>query len=76
MAAMIKLVCAAHLERSQEDPLVTSVDVAGGQWAFCAGGAQDGHEWRPIEPMALESLRVRPRRLLEDLLGTRPVRHL
>lgn len=66
MAAMIELVCASHLEPSKNDPVVTAVD--GGLWAFCAGGAQDGHDWRRIGPTALEPLRARPRRLLQDLL--------
>ena len=66
MAAMMELVCAAHLEPSKRDPLVTAVD--GGLWAFCPGGAEDGHDWRRVEPIPLGSLRVRPRRLLQGLL--------
>ncbi len=63
---MIELLCAAHLEASKIDPTVTAVD--GGRWAFCVGGATEGHDWRDIEPTALGPLRVRPRQRLQDLL--------
>jgi hypothetical protein len=67
MAAVIELVCAAHLEPSKNDPIVTAVD--GGRWAFCPGGIEDGHDWRRIEPMALGPLRARPRQRLRELLN-------
>ncbi len=63
---MIELLCAAHLAPSKSDPTVTAMD--GGRWAFCVGGATAGHDWREIEPTALEPLRVRPRQRLQDLL--------
>lgn len=53
MAAMIELTCAAHFE-TRAGPLVTTVE---GIWAYCLGGGEDGHEWRRIEPTALELLR-------------------
>jgi hypothetical protein len=70
MSDMIELVCAAHLERSKNDSLVTAV--GGGRWAFCAGGAADGHDWRQIEPTAVASLRTRPIRGLQGLLNQEP----
>ena len=69
MSDMIELVCAAHLERSN-DSLVTAVE--GGRWAFCAGGATEGHDWRQIEPTAVASLRTRPPQRLQDLLNQAP----
>jgi hypothetical protein len=70
MSDMIELVCAAHLERSKDDSLVTAVD--GGRWAFCAGGAAAGHDWRQIEPTAVGSVRNRPPRSLQALLSQEP----
>jgi len=67
MSDLIELVCAAHLERSKSDSLVTAVD--GGRWAFCAGGAPDSHDWRQIEPTALGLVRNRPSRGLQELLS-------
>ena len=55
MAAMVEVTCAAHLETGAAGPLVTTVD---GVWAYCFGGADTGHDWRKIEPMALELLRT------------------
>lgn len=70
MSDMIELVCAAHLERSKNDSLVTAVD--GGRWAFCAAGTADGHDWRPIEPTTVASLRTRPPQRLQILLSHEP----
>jgi hypothetical protein len=70
MSDMIELVCASHLERSKNDTLVTAVD--GGRWAFCAGGAADGHDWCQIEPTAVGSVRNRPPRGLQALLSQEP----
>jgi hypothetical protein len=67
MSDLIELVCAAHLERSKSDSLVTAVE--GGHWAFCAAGAPDGHDWRQIEPTAVGSVRNRPPRGLRELLS-------
>ena len=69
---MIELMCAAHLERSKKDSLVTAVE--GGRWAFCAGGAADGHDWRQIEPTAVGSLRARPPQRLQGLLNQEPLK--
>jgi hypothetical protein len=54
MAAMIELMCAAHPDAGAAGPVVTTVD---GVWAYCFGGAENGHEWRKIEPTTLESVR-------------------
>jgi hypothetical protein len=54
MAAMIELTCAAHLEPGADGPLVTTVK---GTWAYCLGGGEKDHDWRRIEPTALELLR-------------------
>jgi hypothetical protein len=54
MAAMVELTCAAHLEPGPNGPLVTTV---GGLWAYCLGSGETDHEWRKIEPTALEQLR-------------------
>jgi hypothetical protein len=54
MAAAIEFTCAAH-ERPSRDGLVTTVD---GAWAYCAGGAQEGHVWRRIDAMPVELLRA------------------
>jgi len=70
MSDLIQLICAAHLERSKSDPLVTALD--GGRWAFCAGGAPDTHDWRQIAPTAVGSVRNRQSRGLQDLLGQAP----
>jgi hypothetical protein len=55
MAAMIELVCAAHVDAGGGGPLVTTVDTI---WAYCFGGRAEGHDWRKIEPTALELLRA------------------
>jgi hypothetical protein len=55
MAAMIELVCAAHVEPGADGPLVTTVEAI---WAYCFGGGDSGHDWRKIEPTALELLRA------------------
>lgn len=65
MSGLIEYICAAHREPTKSDPLVTSVGA--GAWAFCLGGAEDGHDWRKIEPAELEPLRSRPQALLELL---------
>lgn len=70
MSDLIELVCAAHLERTRSDSLVTAVEA--GRWAFCAGGAPEGHDWRQIEPTAVGSVRNRPSRSLQDLLSQAP----
>ncbi len=72
MSDMIELVCAAHLERSKEDSLVTALE--GSRWAFCAGGSADGHDWRQIEPTAVGSVRNQPPRGLQRLLDHDPSR--
>jgi hypothetical protein len=68
MSDMIELVCAAHLERSN-DSLVTAVE---GRWAFCAGGATERHDWRQIEPSAVGSVRNQSPRGLQGLLNQSP----
>jgi hypothetical protein len=55
MAAMIELTCAAHLVAGADSPLITTVD---GVWAYCCGGRDAAHDWRKIEPTALELLRA------------------
>ncbi len=55
MAAMIELTCAAHLDTGADGPLVTTVE---GVWAYCLTGGEKGHDWRKIEPTALELLRA------------------
>jgi hypothetical protein len=54
MAAMVEFTCVAHLETGANGPLVTTV---GGLWAYCLGGGERDHDWRKIEPTALELLR-------------------
>jgi hypothetical protein len=54
MAAMVELTCAAHLKTGANGPLVTTVE---GLWAYCLGGGEKDHDWRKIEPTALELLR-------------------
>jgi hypothetical protein len=66
MSDMIERVCCAHLETSKNDPLVTATD--DGVWAYCAGGAADGHDWRRIKPTAIDGLRTRPRQRLQELV--------
>jgi hypothetical protein len=68
MSDLIDLICAAHLERSN-GPLVTAVE---GHWAFCAGGATEGHDWRQIEPTAVGSVRNQSPRGLQGLLNPAP----
>ena len=65
MAAMIGLVCAAHLEPGSDGPLVTTVDSL---WAYCLGGGHAEHDWRHVEAIALEDLRTGLRHRLRDLL--------
>jgi len=55
VAAMIELMCSAHADAGTAGPVVTTVE---GVWAYCFGGGENGHEWREIEPTALESLRT------------------
>ena len=47
--ALIERICDAHPDRDPEGPLVTVVD---GVWAFCAGHADSGHQWRATDPVA------------------------
>jgi hypothetical protein len=54
-SALIQRFCAAHRARDPDGPHVTVVD---GVWSYCAGHAEDGHEWREIE--------ARPRQQLES----------
>jgi hypothetical protein len=54
MTALVELTCAAHLEPGPNGPLVTTID---GRWAYCLGGGETDHDWRRIEPTALEKLR-------------------
>ena len=55
MAALIEFVCiASHARRG--DPSITFEQRS---WAYCAAGAGDGHEWAPIHPTAVETLRSR-----------------
>jgi hypothetical protein len=54
VTAMVALTCAAHLEPGPNGPLVTTID---GLWAYCLGGGEKNHDWRKIEPTALEHLR-------------------
>jgi hypothetical protein len=65
MSNLIELVCCAHLEHGDADPLVTTVEMV---WAFCPGGAAEGHQWRRIEPTPIESLRIRPRQRMQELI--------
>jgi hypothetical protein len=51
---MIELACRAHAEAGTAGPVVTTVE---GVWAYCFGGAENGHDWRQIEPTTLEALR-------------------
>ena len=44
---LIERICVAHRDRDPEGPLVTMVE---GAWAYCAGHADAGHDWRVIEP--------------------------
>ena len=73
MAAMIGVVCAAHLEPRPEGPVVTTVD---GVWAYCLGGGQAEHDWRRVEATPLEELRAVLRHRLREMLDqgalTRP----
>lgn len=59
MTAMIELTCAVHVEPGANGPLVTT---AKGLWAYCLGGGAEDHDWRKIEPTALELLRSGPHR--------------
>ena len=52
---MVELVCATHVTAGANGPLVTAVEAI---WAYCLGGADEGHDWRKIEPTALELLRA------------------
>jgi hypothetical protein len=70
MSSLIERICCAHIERSDSDPLITTLD--GGTWAFCVGGAADGHDWRRIEPTLVDSLRARPRLRNELITGALP----
>jgi hypothetical protein len=53
--ALIERICTTHRTPDPEGPHVTVLD---GLWSYCPGHAQDGHEWRAIEP--------RPRQQLES----------
>lgn len=49
LAQLIELVCRAHARR--EHGLTTVED---GRWAYCPGGAPDGHAWEGIDPTMIE----------------------
>jgi hypothetical protein len=51
--ALIERVCATHLSRDPNGPLVTVLD---GVWAYCAGHTSAEHEWRTIEPTTRQQL--------------------
>jgi hypothetical protein len=51
MAELIERICIAHPRRDPLSPLVTFVE---GAWAYCAGNAEQGHIWKPIEPTRAE----------------------
>jgi hypothetical protein len=53
--ALIQRFCNTHRTADPDGPHVTVLD---GVWSYCAGHAEDGHEWREIEP--------RPRQQLES----------
>jgi hypothetical protein len=53
--ALIQRFCTTHRTADPDGPHVTVLD---GVWSYCAGHAEDGHEWREIEP--------RPRQQLES----------
>ena len=53
--SLIGSLCAAHRTQDPDGPHVTMVE---GVWSYCAGHADDGHDWRNIEP--------RPRPQLES----------
>lgn len=55
MAALIEFVCVAKHE-SRLGPAITLEQRS---WAYCAGGAGDGHQWVRIDPTAIEALRSR-----------------
>jgi hypothetical protein len=67
MSNLVELLCAAHLDRSKREAVVTTVD--GEHWAFCPGGEAEGHDWQRIEAVAVESLRTRPPHRLQELLA-------
>ncbi len=53
--ALIGSLCAAHRTVDPDGPHVTMLE---GVWSYCAGHAEDGHDWHTIEP--------RPRPQLES----------
>lgn len=57
----IAFVCrAAHstIAKSARDSS-SPVTVHEGRWAYCRRAAVSGHEWHPIEPVELATLRLR-----------------
>jgi hypothetical protein len=53
--AAIELVCRRHTVRKAEGSGVTFVD---GRWAYCSGGAEDGHEWERVAPTDVKSIEL------------------
>jgi hypothetical protein len=54
MSVRIHSVCVRPEHRVSRDLRV--VTVHDGEWAFCPGGVNGGHEWLAIEPIGLEAL--------------------
>lgn len=56
MAALIEFVCIAE-HGTRSDPSITLEQRA---WAYCTAGAGEGHQWKRIDPTAVETVRSRP----------------
>jgi hypothetical protein len=51
--ALIERMCTTHRTVDPDGPHVTVVN---GLWSYCSGHAEDGHEWRAIEPRRRQQL--------------------
>ena len=53
MAALIGYVCTTQHDRREAASVTWERD----SWAYCASGANDGHQWTRIDPTNVEALR-------------------
>jgi hypothetical protein len=51
--ALVQRLCFAHRTADPDGPHVTMLD---GAWSYCAGHAEDSHDWRPIDARSRQQL--------------------